>query len=99
MKIYFFCGVIVLKLVKGKNNYQIDKIFYPDRIGINTKELMAMYDYYSSIIGKGNYLIDTFRNEEQLINILLEVGYSRSHIAEIILRGYKALSKNTKFGF
>lgn len=47
MKIYFFCGVIVLKLLEDKNNYQIDKIYFPDKLGVNAKTLFQMTDYYA----------------------------------------------------
>lgn len=106
MKIYFFCGVIIFKLVNGKDTYQIEKIYFPDKIGVNSKTLMGMLDYYirqkeminNLTKSKTHYIIDIFRTEENLLNMLLNMGYSRSHIADIIKRGYNTLSKLTKYG-
>lgn len=107
MKVYFFCGVIILKIVKDKNNYQIDKIYFPDKIGMNGKELMTMLNYYArqkemvsnlSLSNNSSYYIDIFRNEDDLINILLNYGYSKSHCIDIIRKGYRTLSKVVKFG-
>lgn len=106
MKIYFFCGVIVLKLVEGKDNYQIDKIYFPDKIGVNGKDLMNMLNYYTRqkemVTNLTNtnieYFVDIFRNEEDLIEILLENGYSKSFAIDMVRKGYRTLAKLTKYG-
>lgn len=106
MKIYFFCGVIVLKLVEGKNNYQIDKIYFPDKLGVNGKTLIQMTDYYArqqNIISnlskyEVSYFVDCFRNEEELIRLLIDNGYSKSHCIDIIRNCYRKLAKITKYG-
>lgn len=99
MKIYFFCGVIILKFVEDKINYQIDKIYFPDKLGVNGKDLMTMLNYYArQKANNSRYYIDIFRNEEDLINILLNYGYSKSQCIDIVRKGYKKLSQITKYG-
>ena len=106
MKIYFFCGVIVLKLIEGKDNYQIDKIYFPDKLGVNAKTLFQMVDYYAKqknmISNLSNYevsyFIDSFKNEEELIRILIDNGYSKSHCIDIVRKCYKKLAQLKKYG-
>lgn len=104
---HFFCGVIVFKVLDNKDNYQIEKFLLPNKIGLSSEELNVMSD---NIIRqkdmvrnmsnkKDIYVINTFISEKDFIEIMLERGYSKSFIADKMIRIYKKLSQIKLFGF